>query len=87
MKKEIKQKKSIREILFSLLINKYFWMILIPDLFIIYFIIKYSTVLFMAFLLNDPDIQTAGVVIALFIVKAIIDIIVSIKLIKGEVTC
>jgi hypothetical protein len=82
-----KKNKKLKNRLISTLKNKYFWIILIPDLFILYFIIKYSTVLLMAFLLNDPDLATAGVVIALVVVKAIIDLIISIKLIKGEVTC
>jgi len=84
MKSKI-QKKSLKDKLIRALKNKYLWMILIPDLFIIYFIIKYSSILLMAFLLNSPDLRIAGVVIALVILKAIIDLIVSIKLIKEEV--
>ena len=84
MKNKI-QKKSLKDKLIRALKNKYLWMILIPDLFIIYFIIKYSSILLMAFLLNSPDLRIAGVVIALVILKAIIDLIVSIKLIKEEV--
>ena len=77
--------KTSKEKLVSLLTNQYFWMILIPDLFILYFIFKYSSLLFIAFLLGDPNLNTAGVVIALVIIKAIIDIIISIKLIKQEI--
>jgi len=82
MKKSIKIKKSLKDKPIPLLKNKYFWMILIPDLLIIYFIIRYSSILFIAWLFSDPDLTTAGVVIALFILKAIIDIAISIKLIK-----
>jgi hypothetical protein len=77
-------KKNLKDKLILLLINKYFWMILIPDLFILYFIIRYSTILFMAFLLNDPDFRIAGAIIGLFILKAIIDLIISIKLIREK---
>lgn len=68
--------------LVSALKNKYFWLILIPDLLILYFIIKYSQLLLMTFLLNSPNLKAAGIVIALFAVKAIIDLIILIKLIK-----
>jgi hypothetical protein len=80
----MKQKKLSKNRLLSVLKNKYFWIILIPDLFILYFIIKYSSVLFIALLLKDPDLRIAGAIIALFIFKAIIDLIVSIKIIKEE---
>jgi len=82
----MKQKKEIENRFISLIKNKYFWIILIPDLFIFYFIIKYSSVLLMAFLLNSPDLKNAGIVIALFIFKAIIDLIILIKLLREEIS-
>jgi len=83
MKNKIK-KKSLKDKLIRALKNKYLWMILIPDLFIIYFIIKYSSILLMAFLLNSPDLRIVGVVIVLVLLKAIIDLIILTKLIKEE---
>ena len=72
MKKEINK----------LIKNPYFWIILIPDLFILYFIFRYSSVLFTGWLTNDPDLYTAGAVIGLVILKGCFDIYISIKKFK-----
>lgn len=69
---------------FNFLKNQYFWIILISDLILLYFIIKYSNILFQGFLLNDKDLSTAGVVIAMFIFKFIFDIFISIKKFKEK---
>lgn len=66
----------------KLLLNKYFWIILIPDLFILYFIIKYSFVLFVGWLTDDSDLYTAGAVLALIILKGCYDIYLSINKFK-----
>jgi hypothetical protein len=81
----MKQKREQKNKFLSVVKNKYFWIILIPDLFIFWFIIKYSSVLFIALLLKDPNLQTAGLIIALFVFKAIVDLIISVKLLKKEI--
>lgn len=75
-------KRKFKEKIKSLLLNKYFWIILIPDIFIVWFIIKYSSILFGGFLTNNPDLATAGVVIPLIILKAVYDIYLSMKKFK-----
>ncbi|MFA5258765.1 MAG: hypothetical protein WC979_05785 [Candidatus Pacearchaeota archaeon] len=74
--------KSSKNKLISILKNKYLWIILIPDILIGYFIIKYSAVLLIAFLLNNPNLRIVGFLTALVVCKAIIDLIVLIKLIR-----